>query len=171
LLEPLQRQPTVSRDFFTTGIDQVEVGSRVALDPAIAHHHPEHAAHVAQCVVGNGGRATGHDPREHAIDVDRQHIGWRDRPQHRIDVPAEHARDDFGELVAWLDTPREPEFASRDRCVHPILSFEAVGFGVGKPREKRREPSEPHNKPHRVRALRCNALGQPRTKRPYATTG
>jgi uncharacterized membrane protein len=57
------------------------------------------------------------------------------------------------------------------QSVHPILSFEVVGFEVGKPREKRQAPSEPHNKPHRVRALRCNAVGRPGTKRPYATTG
>jgi len=37
--------------------------------------------------------------------------------------------------------------------------------------QERREPEKPHHKPHRLRALRCDALGRPGTKYPYTTVG
>ena len=37
-------------------------------------------------------------------------VGWRDRPQHRIDVLAQDAGHDFRMFVARLDVLREPDF-------------------------------------------------------------
>jgi hypothetical protein len=42
--------------------------------------------------------------------VDGLNVGWRDRPQHRIDVLAQDASHDFRMFVARLDVLREPDF-------------------------------------------------------------
>jgi hypothetical protein len=65
---------------------------------------------VAQRIVVDGRRTAGPDARQHAVDVDGLNVGWRDRPQHRIDVLAQDAAHDFRTFAARLDVLREPDF-------------------------------------------------------------
>ncbi|MFZ2988186.1 MAG: hypothetical protein WA086_09350 [Ideonella sp.] len=103
---------------------QIEVGRWFAIDPVVAHGHAEHATHVAQRIVGNRRGTASHDAGQHAVNVHGLNVGWRDRPQHRIDVLAQDASHDFRMLVARLDVLREPDFTEPLHSGH----FELQGF-------------------------------------------
>jgi hypothetical protein len=90
---------------------QFEVRCRIALDPVVAHGHLEHAMHVAQCIVGDRGRAGRDDASQSLVDVPRLHVSRCECAEDWIDMPAQHTLDDLRVLVPRLDVPVEPKLA------------------------------------------------------------
>ena len=92
-------QPAVTRDLVAAGIKLLEVACWIAFDPVIAHGHPEHAAHVAERVVGDCPCTAGDDAGEDSVHVHGLYVRRRDGSDHGVDVLAQHARHDLRECL------------------------------------------------------------------------
>jgi hypothetical protein len=55
--------------------------------------------HVAQCIVGDRGRASRDDASQSLVDVRRLHVSRCECAEDRIDMPAQDTLDDLRVLV------------------------------------------------------------------------